>query len=119
MAVTLFDRCGGFATVSRIVMDFYGRILDSEKAGDFFDGVDMARLIDHQTKFIASLMGGPASYTDDHLRRTHAALGVDGESFDEMVGILCDTLRAHGLEGDDVSSIRRTLEAKRFLIVTV
>ena len=118
MPQTLFYRCGGFAAVSRVVLDFYDRILDSEKAGDYFDGVDMTKLVDHQTKFISYLMGGPASYTDEQLRRTHANLGIDSESFDEMVSILCDTLASHGIEPGDVDVIRRELERRRSIIIT-
>ncbi len=117
MAQSVFERYGGFASVSRIVMDFYDRILDSEKAGDFFDGVNMNRLVDHQTKFISSLMGGPASYTDEQLRRTHAHLGIDNESFDEMVKILCETLASHGVEPEDVDAIRHHMESRRALVV--
>jgi truncated hemoglobin YjbI len=56
---TLFDKYGGFAMVSKIVMDFYDRVLESEIAGPFFDGIDMRRQIDHQTKFIAQILGAP------------------------------------------------------------
>ena len=35
-----------------------------------FDSVDMAELIEHQTKFIAVAMGGPGKY-DDNLLRSH------------------------------------------------
>jgi len=53
-------------------MSFYDKILDSPVTSPYFSGIDMKRLIDHQTKFFAALMGGPASYTNDHLERVHA-----------------------------------------------
>ena len=59
MARSLFDKYGGFASVSKVVMTFYTKVLDSDVIGDYFDGIDMRRLIDHQTKFIATIMGGP------------------------------------------------------------
>jgi len=55
---TLFDKYGGFATVSRIVSAFYDEVLESEQLRPYFRGLDMRRLVDHQTKFIAALMGG-------------------------------------------------------------
>jgi hemoglobin len=119
MVQSAFQRYGGFAAVSKIVMDFYDRILDSEKAGDFFDGVDMEMMVDHQTKFISYLLGGPASYTDEQLRRTHVKLDIDDESFDEMATILCDTLTSHGVEAADVAAIRNQITSRRHLIVTV
>jgi len=53
MARTPFEKYGGFATVSKIVMVFYDRVLDSDIMAPFFDDVDMRRLTDHQTKFIS------------------------------------------------------------------
>ncbi|MBL6931954.1 MAG: group 1 truncated hemoglobin [Rhodospirillales bacterium] len=117
MAQTLFHRVGGFAAVSGIVMDFYDRILDSEKAGDFFDGVDVDKMIDHQTRFISSMMGGPSAHTDEQLRRSHANLKIDGGSFDEMIDILCATLKDHNLDSEDIAIVRREYESRRSLIV--
>ena len=117
MSQSMFLRIGGFATVSRIVMDFYDRILDSEKAGDFFDGVDISKMIDHQTRFISSLMGGPSAHSNEQLRVTHARLKIDNESFDEMVEILCETLKDHDIGLDDIAIVRHELESRRSLIV--
>ena len=118
MAQSIFHRIGGFAAVSKIVMDFYDRILDSETVGDYFEDIDVERLIDHQTKFISSLMGGPSSYTDEHLSRAHQSLNVDSESFDEMVDILCATLQDHNLDSTDIAQVRGAFERRRNLIVT-
>lgn len=65
---TLYEKYGGFSQVSKIVLAFYDTLLDDDDIGPFFDDVDMARMVDHQTKFIASLLGGPAAYTDNQLR---------------------------------------------------
>ena len=118
MKQTLFEKVGGFGSVSKIIMDFYDRILDSEKAGDFFDNIDMAALVDHQTKFVSSLMGGPASYTDEQLRKIHTNLGIDNESFDEMIDVLRKTLTDHGLDSGDIGDICRQMEVRRHLVVT-
>lgn len=67
MTATLFQKYGGFASISRVVLTFYDKALDSDQIGGFFDDIDMPRLVDHQTKFIASLLGGPASYSDERL----------------------------------------------------
>ena len=118
MVQSMFQRVGGFSAISRVVMDFYDRILDSEKAGDFFDGVNIDKMIDHQTKFISSLMGGPSAHTDVQLKRSHAKPNIDDESFDEMVEILCGTLTDHSISPDDVAAVRNHLEIRRSLIVT-
>ena len=47
MATTLFERYGGFAAVSKVVLAFYDRVLDDEQVGPYFDDVDLPKLIDH------------------------------------------------------------------------
>ena len=62
MARSTFEKYGGFAKISRIVAAFYDKVLDSPRLSPFFEGTSMKRQIDHQTKFIASLMGGPVTW---------------------------------------------------------
>jgi hemoglobin len=118
MAQTLFEKYGGFATVSRVVMDFYDRALDSDQIGGYFDDVDLKRLVDHQTKFVSSLMGGPASFADERLRALHAHLGISDADMDEMKAILSRTLDDHGVAASDVGLVMDAIEARRPLIVT-
>lgn len=117
MASSLFQKYGGFAKVSRIVLDFYEKALDSDQIGDFFEGVEMGRLVDHQTKFISSLMGGPASYTDEQLQQLHAHLGITDADMDEMARLLTEALEEHGVEPDDRDALLREIEARRRFIV--
>lgn len=112
-----FERYGGFGTVSKIVMTFYEKVLDSEIAGHHFDDIDMPRLIDHQTKFISSLMGGPVSISDDRLRAVHHHLDVNGPEFDEIAHLLGEALREHGVEARDVTELLNAIEAKRAMII--
>ena len=100
MSQSVFDQLGGFAAVSGIVMEFYERVLDSDVVGDFFDGVDMSKMIDHQTKFIASLLGGPASFSNEQLRKSHHNLKITDEQFQEVCKILDETLADKGIDAD-------------------
>ena len=102
---TVFERCGGFATVRRIVSDFYDRVLDSSVLRHHFESVDMRRLIDHQTKFIAFAMGGPAAFNDDALERVHAPLAISRVEFREMATLLRDTLEDFDLPPEDVDAV--------------
>ncbi len=119
MAQTLYERYGGFGAVHHIVMRFYDHVLDSDILADYFEDVDMRRLIDHQTKFVASLMGGPASYTDDTLRQLHANLAITGTAFNEMAAIFQQTLEESGMAEEDVEIVVRQITERRPLIVTV
>lgn len=113
----MFERYGGFAKISQIVSSFYDKLLDSPIAGGYFDGTDMKKLIDHQTKFIASVMGGPASYTNDALERAHSHLKIDQEAFNEVAVLLKETLEDFGVDDSDVAAVHRDiLSRSRFVI---
>lgn len=117
MERTLYERCGGFSVVSRIVLDLYDRLLDDDDVGPFFDNVEMARIVDHQTKFVSSLMGGPASYNDDQIRKMHDHLAINALHFDKLKTILAATLRDHGLSKEDVATVVGAFESRRNLVV--
>lgn len=118
MAGTTFERYGGFRTVSKVVMTFYEMVLDSDIVGHHFDDVDMPRLIDHQTKFISSLMGGPASISDERLRAVHAHIDITDAEFDEIVTLLSAALETHRIDAADIDALASAVEAKRALVVT-
>ena len=118
MAQTIFERSGGFAKVSRIVMSFYDRVIDSPVMSPYFINTDMKQLIDHQTKFIAFLMGGPASISDENLQRVHRHMGIDRRTFDEMVTLLTETLEDFDFSDEDIAAIEKELERRAPLIIT-
>jgi len=109
----MFERYGGFASVSKIVMAFYDKVLDSDIIGHHFEDVEMGRLVDHQTKFIASVMGGPASYSDEALQRLHAHLQIDREQFEEMAGLLGETLEDFEVAREDIDEVLAQIRARR------
>ncbi len=117
MRQTVFERAGGFACVRRIVSAFYDRVLDEPTVGRHFEGLDMARLVDHQAKFIAQVMGGPASYTDEQLKRAHARLGVTQAEFSLMADLLHETLEDFDLAADDVAAVDRAFRQRETFIV--
>lgn len=118
MTGTTFEKYGGFATVSRVVMTFYELVLDSDVVGHHFDDVDMPRLIDHQTKFISSLMGGPTAMSDDRLKVVHQHLHVTDAEFDEIAVLLAAAMEQHGMDSTDVDHVVNAVAAKRSLIVS-
>ena len=118
MAVTLFEKYGGFASVSKMVMAFYDKVLDSDVIGPYFEDTDMRRLVDHQTKFIAQVMGGPASYSNDALRRVHAPLNIDRAAFNEMAALLRETLEEFALAPGDIDTIMDQIFARTGEVVS-
>ncbi|MEM9280178.1 MAG: group 1 truncated hemoglobin [Pseudomonadota bacterium] len=114
---SLYEKYGGFSQVSKIVLAFYDTLLDDDDIGPFFDDVDMSRMVDHQTKFIASLLGGPAAYTDNQLRQLHSHLDIKHEHFDQLEIVLRDTLTDHGVAAEDVETVAAEFAKRRDLIV--
>jgi hemoglobin len=113
---TMFEKYGGFAAISRIVSAFYDQVLDVPELAKYFAGTDMRRLIDHQTKFIASVMGGPASYSADQLERIHANLAIAEKDYVTVVGILRETLEDFNIDESDISAIcSDVLDLKRYI----
>ncbi len=117
MAQTIFEKYGGFKTISKVVMTFYDLVLDSDQIGDYFDNVDMGRLVDHQTKFVASLLGGPASFSNERLQQVHQHLAISDIDFDEMARILGAAMAEHGMDDRDIQTVISSIEAKRSVIV--
>ncbi len=115
---TIFEKYGGFSKVSKVVMAFYDALLDSDEIGPFFDDVDMSKMVDHQTKFIASLLGGPAAYTDNQLRQLHSHLDINDLHFDELKVVLSKTLQDHGFAASDIEAVLGAFENRRHLIVS-
>ncbi|MEM0949337.1 MAG: group 1 truncated hemoglobin [Pseudomonadota bacterium] len=113
MQKTLYEKYGGFSTVSRIVMSLYDRLLDDDDVGPFFDDVDMPRLIDHQTKFVSYLMGGPASFSDSQIAAAHRHLTIYDAHFDRLKELVTETLNDFGVEASDVEVVLNAFEARR------
>jgi hemoglobin len=115
---TIFERNGGFASVRKIVSTFYDYMLDDETMAPYFAGVDMRRQIDHQSKFISAVMGGPGSYSDDHLQRVHARLGIDHKAFAIMGSLLKEAMEDHDMAPADVDAVMHEIHIREHLVVT-
>lgn len=112
-----YEKYGGFSTVSRIVMRLYDKLLEDDDVGPFFDDVDMPKLIDHQTKFVSSLMGGPASFSDTHIANAHKGLTIHDVHFDRLKALLRETLDEFSIEQTDADVVLAAFEARRELLV--
>ena len=115
---TVFERCGGFDGIRRVVVEFYDLVLASPGLARYFDGVDMVTLRDHQTKFVAWVMEGPVHFSDEELRRAHAHLGISQEEFLEIVGLMRRSLEKHDVAPPDVDHVIRAVMRREPLIVT-
>ncbi|MEM8914429.1 MAG: group 1 truncated hemoglobin [Pseudomonadota bacterium] len=115
---SMFERYGGFANVSKLVMAFYDKVLDSDIAGPYFDEIDMKALIDHQTKFIAQVMGGPAGYSNEALQNVHAKHDIDMAAFSEVAVLLEQTLTEFDVEPTDIKIIMDDVASRASFIIS-
>lgn len=115
---TMFEKYGGFSTVSRIVSAFYDQVMETPALARYFADTDMRQLVDHQTKFIASVMGGPASYSNEQLERVHAKMDITEQDYHAVVGILRETLEDFEVDESDIAAIcNDVMNRKRFIVV--
>ena len=115
--MTLFEKYGGFATVSKIVRQFYRDVLTSPTLKSYFIEVDMERLIDHQTKFISHALGGPAEYTGRALEMSHRGLNISVAHFNEVAEILQESLEDAGMEDEDIETVMGIVSSTQSSIV--
>ena len=107
---TLFDKYGGAPTVTRIVRDFYKRVLRRPNLRRYFEGVDQENLIRHQVAFVSLAMGKmPSEYVGRNMRDAHFGLGITTASFEMVVELLCDAMASAGVEPQDITAIAATV----------
>ena len=113
----MFERYGGLPFVTRLVLSFYDRVLASSRLAPFFSDTDMQRLVEHQAKFISTVMGGPVSCSNAVLQDAHSHLAIDDRAFDEMIALFDALLREFGIAAADADAIVGDLDARRRYIV--
>lgn len=117
MEATMLARYGGLPVIAKVVLGFYDRVLAADRLKPFFSHADMRRIVDHQAKFIASVMGGPASFSGEYLHEAHAHLDIDDEAFDEMMRLLEATLLEARFAAEDIATIMVEMRAQRAYVV--
>lgn len=105
MPESMYDRYGGFETVSKIVHGLYEKIARSELLTPFFEHVDMQQLMSHQTKFFSSIMGGPISYDGRQLNEVHRRLNISNEAFTEVAELLEEVLEDFDVMQEDIDTL--------------
>ena len=118
MSESIFEQLGGFPTVRKVVMEFYHNVLDHDELAEYFMNTNMERLIDHQTKFVSYLLNGPASYTDDYLRKIHARMNITDMHFDMIKEVLSDAFEHFDVDDDIIELVATEFENRRSLVVT-
>ncbi|MCF6473487.1 group 1 truncated hemoglobin [Nonomuraea sp. MG754425] len=92
----------GASAIRDVVDRFYTVVLDDVELKPYFDGVDLARLKRHMVVLLCSVLGGPEAYEGRDLGDAHQGMGISGEHYEKVGGILVTVLRDDFAAGDDL-----------------
>lgn len=117
--ISLFDKYGGVPTITEVVRAFYKKVLGHPDFKQYFENIDMEKLIMHQIEFVSYAMGKPKSdYPDSKLYEGHKNLKISDSQFDKIAVILKSVLMEFKVEKKDILKILDAVESKRNLIVS-
>ena len=105
MSQNIYAKIGGAAAVATVVVDFYEHVLNDSSVSHYFDDIDMAALINHQTNFVAKALGGPEVYEGRDLLEAHAGRKITEAAFSSIAGHLQTALLAAGVGSEDTDTI--------------
>uniref|UniRef100_A0A7S0S7R2 Globin n=1 Tax=Chlamydomonas leiostraca TaxID=1034604 RepID=A0A7S0S7R2_9CHLO len=114
---TLLSRLGGFTVLTRVVDDFYARLLSDEQLSPFFQGHSLERLHEKQVKFCSFAFGGSSQYFGRDIAYTHRDMimnkGLNLTHFDRLIKHFGDACEACGLPADCAAEAKMILGATR------
>jgi hemoglobin len=105
MVQTLFAKYGGSAEVSKLVYEFYKKVLQDKSVSLFFKGTDLDQLIAHQTSFLSRTLGGPDQCKGKDLHTSHASLNIIHAEYMVIANYLKETFIEPGIEKSDICAI--------------
>ena len=122
MATTTHDAMyrsiGGDAGIRKVVDHFYERLWADPDLRHYFDGIDRARLKEHQRQFLTfALGGGEKAYGGRNLSEAHANLNITGDAFDKVAWHLRLTLEELDVERPLIMIINGFVEGARAQVV--
>jgi len=111
---SLFEKYGGFSTISILVSRFYDKVTEDEELAPYFEKLDMAKLIQHQTDFIGMVMGAPANqYTGRALAESHKRLRIEPAHFEKVGALLKEALQEGGVDERDIAVLMSVVQKTR------
>ena len=96
----LFDHVGGVHGLTRLVGQFYARVLADRTLRPYFEGVPLDKLYRMQLEFFSAALGGPTDYSGRSLHHAHQGRGIAREHFQAFVEHLFETLKDFPLTDD-------------------
>jgi hemoglobin len=94
MPASLFDRLGGKAAITAVVVDFRTRVAKDSRINAKFARTDIPRLDAMLIDQVCEATGGPFRYTGRNMRDAHQGMKVSSGEFNALVEDLVATLNA-------------------------
>lgn len=98
---SLFDRIGGVPGVTRMISQFYARVLDDPGLRPYFEGTEMFKLRHMQFEFFSAALGGPVRYSGRTIQHAHHGRRITRAHFQAFVEHLFETLKDYDLSEDE------------------
>jgi hemoglobin len=105
MSDSLYDKYGGYPTVAVVVAAFYDGIAQDPELMPAFENIDMPKLMDHQTRFLCKMLGGPVDHIGRSIMPDEARFKIDNVSLIHVAKLLQQVLEATGIEQRDIPAI--------------
>ncbi|MGO4273337.1 group 1 truncated hemoglobin [Paenibacillus sp. TAF58] len=102
---SLYDRLGGKNGIQSAVKLFYDKVKDDSSLSHYFQNINFAKLMEHQTIFLSFATGGPNYYTGKSLTQSHEHLNITSAHFDDVLGHLTDSLIELSVAGRDIVQV--------------
>jgi len=109
---SIFDKIGGAMKLSKIVEDFYKKVLADPDLSQFFAEVDMKTQHVKLTSILTVALGGPGKFTGKGLSKTHDKMVSEGltiKHFYKFVSLLLVTLKEYGASEEMINEVEKTL----------
>ena len=95
MQKNLYERLGGYDSISAVVDEFLGLQFADKQVGRFYVGhstKSKKRLRQLITEMLCEVTGGPAKYIGQDMRTAHSGLGITGGDWQAAVNNLTAAL---------------------------
>jgi hemoglobin len=117
--MNLFEKYGGTPTVSKVVTNFYGKILSRPHLKAYFAGVPLPKLIQHQVRFMSQVMGQtPGTYNGQSMDMAHQRLNITAAHFGEVAQILETCLNEAGMAAEDLATVMTAVASLQNAVVS-
>ena len=102
---TLYDLIGGEQAISKLIYEFYDRVIADPELKPFFKNTSMGKLRRMQREFFSAALDGPINYTGKPLSYVHHGRGITKHHLALYVGQLIETLRGQKISDQNVQEI--------------